>query len=101
MPGLESTARQREQQGHDPPTQILDYRAALFSLSPENAEAWQVFNELSPCRPMGMAAGGLPPSEILCWFVLRGRAVDPYLVKALQALDRVFLEYQAKKAAKS
>lgn len=79
---------------------LFQYRAAAVALSPENLEAWQAFNDLSMSRPLGMAAGGIPQSEILAWFILRGRNIDRYLVAKLTALDRLFMAHQAEKAEK-
>lgn len=89
-----------ERTGHDTPEQLVLYRQRMAGLWPANLEAWRVFHELSASRPVGMVAGGIPQSEILCWFILRGRNIDPLLVEKLMALDRIFLAHQAKQTPK-
>ena len=80
---------------------LIVYRRERLNLSPANLEAWQIFHDLSTSRPVGMAVGGIPQSEILAWFILRGRDVDRYLVAKLVALDRLFLADQGRKMAKA
>jgi hypothetical protein len=99
LPALEAAEAQLLKQGKDEPT-LVAYRQALGALSPANMEAWKVFGDLSTSRPLGMATGGIPQSEILAWFILRGRNVDRYLVAKLMALDRIFLGHQAEQAKK-
>jgi hypothetical protein len=63
---------------------------------PELASAlWQAFVDLASARPVGMAPGAVPPSEIAAWQQLHGVQLSPWEVETLQAMDRAALSVMA------
>lgn len=56
---------------------------------------WECFLALHACRPVGMAAGAIPPSEIDAWQRLHGVQLTAWEVETLMAADRAALAAQA------
>jgi hypothetical protein len=59
---------------------------------------WQAFCELSAARPVGMAAGAIPGTEIEAWQRLARVTLLPWEVDTLRAMDRAALAVMNEKA---
>ena len=84
---LESVQRQ---------TGITPEQLAVDELPDCIAHVWLWFCQLSPKRAVGMAAGPIASLEIEAWARLHRIEMTPFEVTALEALDTVYLQAQAK-----
>lgn len=63
-------------------------------------QLWAAFSALAAARPMGMAAGAVPMSEIAAWQALHGVRLSPWEVETLIAMDHAALAAMAANAPK-
>ena len=70
----------------------------LHTAPPEGAALWDAFVALNGARPVGMAPGPVPPSEIVAWQQLMGLRLTPWEVETLMAMDRAALAVSNKPA---
>lgn len=74
----------------------------LLTRVPEEAEAlYEAFTDLAAARPMGMAAGAIPHTEIEAWQRLSGVCLSPWEVDTIKAMDRAALGAMAAAAPKT
>jgi hypothetical protein len=63
----------------------------LERVPPAGAALWAAWCDLASARPVGMAAGAVPPSEVLAWQQLHGVRLTSWEVDTLAAMDRAAL----------
>ena len=63
----------------------------LMQVPREGAALWDAFTDLAAARPMGMAAGAIPHSEIEAWQRLYATRLTGWEVDTLKAMDRAAL----------
>lgn len=75
--------------------------ARLLARPPLGVTAlWECFTELAATRPIGMAAGAIPHTEIEAWQRLHGVRLSPWEVDTLKAMDHAALAAMAASAPK-
>ena len=67
-------------------------------LHPLHAELWDAFNTLSASRPVGMAVGYIPVSEMVCYASVIGYEAVADFIYIMRALDSVFVKHQNERA---
>ncbi len=76
-------------------TGIIPEELEDCQLPDSGAYLWSWFSEVSGAR--GMGAPAISHLEIEAWARMKGLELTMFEVKAIRALDNVFMTYQAKK----
>ena len=84
---LESLARQ---------TGIMQDELVPVDVHPCVMHIWEWFTKLSHKRTVGMSAGPIASLEIEAWCRLHDVVMSPFEVRAIEALDLVYLQASAK-----